>query len=85
MRLNTLRFVTFLSAFLSIILFPWWVGAILAFLGLIFFDFVEIVFLGFVFDMMYGISEPFYSRFFFLIISLFLYILISEAKKSIRV
>ena len=79
------RIFIFVVAILSAIFFPWYVSVIMAILGLVLFDFVEVLFVGFLLDLMYGIASPFYARFIFLGSFIVLYFLFRHAKKWIRI
>lgn len=83
--MSPLRLFIFFATILGVIFFPWYVPAVIAIVGLVFFDFIEIIFVGFLLDMLYGFSEPMYSRFIFLGISTVLYFLFRNAKKWIRI
>lgn len=80
MKKNIYSFITTILIFLT----PWYVPAILAILGTIFFNsFIFVIFVGFLIDVFY--SEPNSFGLFFTIISFCIYILSLFIKDRIRI
>ncbi len=73
--------------FLSLFIFPWWVGMFLAVVGILFLsNFYEIFLVGYLLDILYGTSvKEFYGIWFvFTLLSIVIYIITERLKKSIR-
>jgi len=66
------------------IVLPYWCTIILLIINLFLFDFVEIVFYGFLFDVIYAIPGSFLMQNFFLLSSVVLYAIIFVAKPYIK-
>ena len=59
-----LRILVDIALFLATFFFPWWVGVILVILAMMCIDFfVEIIFVGAVFDILYGAPLPVLANF----------------------
>lgn len=69
---------------ISIFFFSWQVGTILLLLGVIIFDFPEVVLYGFLMDIIFGLSEPLYRHLSFSIIFFILYMLTYYIKGAVR-
>ena len=66
---------------------PWWVSAILAFLGMIYFSFfVEAIILFLLSDLLYAVPEPrfFNITFFSFAVALICFVLLQLLKKKLR-
>ncbi|MEK7104512.1 MAG: hypothetical protein AAB868_00550 [Patescibacteria group bacterium] len=84
----TLRILASLILVLSILFLPFWVSVVLALVGMAYFSFFwESVFLFFLSDLLYGVSETRFFNVFFvsLIVSFLALIIIELLKKKIRV
>ena len=73
-------FVVFLA--LSV---PWWAAFFLGFLSIIIFGFPEMIFIGFVLDMVYSSFDHFFTRFIFTFSFFVLYLVSSNLRKYIRI
>lgn len=81
------RVSTDILILLSILYLPWWFTAFLALLGIFLFkNFYEVVFAGFLLDLLYGTAvKEFYGIWFiFTAFFLILFILMERLKKNIR-
>ncbi len=72
-----------LAVIVSICLLPYWVAVIVGVALLFFFDFVEIIFYGFVLDVLYGMP-PLWSQYKFGILASFVYVMIVYVKPYIK-
>lgn len=62
---------------------PWQIAVILSLIGLIIFDFKEIILIGFVMDLVYGYASPYFMRPAILVLALGFYFLAQYLKEKI--
>ncbi len=74
------RIILSVFALFCLFVFPWWAAALCLITGLILFDYIEIIFFGFLFDMLYSVGDPAWTRFSFLALSFILYGVTSVVK-----
>jgi len=87
MNKMTSRILLNIAIISSVFYFPWWLVATLVVIGAFLFDgFYEMIFIGFLLDVLYGArAEEFYGIWFvFTIIFTTMYIIIKRLKKNIR-
>lgn len=67
----------------AVFAFPWQLAVLLAMLGLIIFDFREIILIAFVMDLVYGFPNHYYTRPAITVSALVIYILIDYIKEKV--
>lgn len=76
-----MRFLTSILILLSIFVLPFWVSLIFSILAIIYYDsFPEVIFFGFLYDLIYG-----QNNFIFLIFSFIIYIIVLFIKDRTRI
>lgn len=72
---------------ISAFIFPWWVSAILAVIGLFYFEnLYEVIFVGIIIDSLYGgIIEFFGFDFIFTAMSIILFFIMSKIKQNLLI
>lgn len=79
-----MRIIISALAFTFAFVWGFWPAVIVSVAGLFFYDFLEIIFIGAILDMLFAPNEPFYMRFVFLTSSLLLYVVFYYIKKSVK-
>ncbi len=69
----------------SLFLLPFWCTAILAILVSLYFDFIEIIFYGFIFDLLFGIKSGFFENHIFTVSAVVMYGIILLIKPYIKI
>lgn len=62
---------------------PWQIAVILSLIGLVIFDFKEIILIGFIMDLVYGYANPYFMRPAIITLSLALYLATQYLKEKI--
>ncbi len=82
--MKNFRIIYSMLCLLSIFSFSWQISSLLIFIGMILFDFKEVLIYGFLMDLLYGLNSPFYLHILFLTTFFILYLVSTLLKGIIR-